>query len=196
MLTLPTRKQKMVKTINFKKSLLAALSLTAFSIGLYYTIRKNASELTLYTFDEQRDTEFILDIFKNDWYWLVSEYSTDFSPEYMLANRASSRAPQHKGNLAIKTLYKKTEPLGFVAFYKKSFYKGLLLFLAVRQKHRGKGYAYYMLKDAIKEMKAMGLSVVRLVTRTNNESSQKLYTRFGFKEVEREDGFVYFEYKL
>src|SRR6516225_3076325 len=145
-------------------------------------------------FDEERDKPFILDIFKNDWYWLVSEYSTDFSPEYMLHYHASSKNPEHVGNLTIKTLYDNTNPIGFVAYYKKSFYDGFILFLAIRKEYKAKGYGKKLLQYAIDDLKSRFVNKIRLVTRVSNAAAIKLYTKSGFKETSRDgDGFVYFQ---
>ncbi len=159
---------------------------------LYYTQQPDIVD-----FDEERDTPFILDIFKNDWYWLVSEYSTDFSPMYMLHYRASSKAPENIGNLTIKAMYIKNQPVGFVAYYKKNFYEGFILFLALLKEFRSKGYAYKLLDHAITDLKSRFVTKIRLVTRTINYPAIKLYKRFGFKETSRDDdGFVYFQYDV
>jgi len=118
----------------------------AAGIGIYTHISRQQSQLTIMDFDQARDTQFILDIFKSNWYWLVSEYSKNFSPEYMLSHRASSKNPEHIGNLTIKVGYQGQEPVGFVAYYKKSFYEGFLLFLATKGEFRSKGYGYQLLK--------------------------------------------------
>lgn len=175
----------------FQKLILSfGLSITALS-GFYY-LKQNA--ITIYTFDEKRDTNFILDIFKHDWDWLVSEYSTDFSAEYMLKNKASSKNPQHLGNLTIKVLYQGTEPTGFVAYYKKKFYEGYILFLAINRNFRSKGYGLTLLKHAMNELVKQGCTKIELVTRVSNKPARALYTRAGFKEKKQYDGFVYFEY--
>jgi len=72
-----------------------------------------------------------------------------------------------------------------------------LLFLAVGQEFRGKGFGEQLVRYVLKEFSNMGASRVRLVTRTTNFPAHRLYNRIGFHEVERrEDGFVYFEYNV
>jgi ribosomal protein S18 acetylase RimI-like enzyme len=169
----------------------AACAVVPVSYYYYY-----CASTSVYTFDQKRDASFILDIFKHDWHWLVSEYSTDFSPEYMLAHRASSKNPEHLGNLTIKVLYAKQEPLGFTAYYKKKFYEGFVLFLAIRHEFRSKGYAKILLRHAMDDLIAQGCTKIRLVTRTTNYPAMKVYRNAGFVETSREDGFIYFEYKV
>lgn len=149
----------------------------------------------IYSFDEDRDTPFILDIFKNDWHWLVSEYSTDFSPEYMLHYHASSKAPEHVGNLIIKVLYIGNDFVGFTAYHKEKFYQCKVLFLAVRSEFRSKGYGKLLLKHAIDDLCSQGCTKIWLVTRTTNYPAMKVYRDSGFVETSRDNGFVYFEYK-
>jgi ribosomal protein S18 acetylase RimI-like enzyme len=173
---------------------LCSILLIGGTIGAYFYYQQLPR---IVEFDEERDTPFILDIFKNDWYWLVSEYSTDFSPNYMLHYRASSKAPENLGNLTIKALYLKNQPVGFVAYYKKNFYEGMILFLALLKEFRSKGYAYKLLQDAMNDLKSRFVTKIRLVTRTVNYPAIKLYTRAGFKETSRDDdGFVYFQYDV
>ncbi|OQA35947.1 MAG: TDP-fucosamine acetyltransferase [Candidatus Dependentiae bacterium ADurb.Bin331] len=187
-----------MNTIFNRKSILffvcsLLLICSAGTVGYFYYVQRPQ----ILEFDEQRDTPFILDIFNNDWYWLVSEYSTEFSPQYMLHYRASSKAPENIGNLTIKTMYIKNEPVGFVAYYKKNFYEGYILFLALLKKFRSKGYAYQLLSQAIEDLKSRFVTKIRLVTRTINTPAIKLYTRAGFKETSRDDdGFVYFQYTV
>ncbi|MBI2775258.1 GNAT family N-acetyltransferase [Candidatus Dependentiae bacterium] len=155
------------------------------------------TKIEVLDFDETRDKSFILDIFKNDWYWLVSEYSTDFSPEYMLHYRASSKSAENIGDLTIKVIYENGKPVGFTAYHKLSLYVGRIIFVAVDKNFRSKGYGYKLLQLAVDDLKSRGAQKIRLVTRTNNAPGIKLYTRFGFKETSRdEDGFLYFQYDV
>ena len=145
-------------------------------------------------YQDERDT-MILDIFKTDRYWLVS--SQDYDPEFMLKNRAPNKDDaRYFGKLNIKVLYEKDEFVGFVAYYMKNFFIGQMLFIDVKSEFRGKGYAQQLMKYAIDDMKKMGATIISLVTRTSNESAQKLYKRLGFNVSFEEDGYVYFELKM
>jgi GNAT superfamily N-acetyltransferase len=170
-------------------SLLVTLSLV---VGYFHVYQCKNSTISPY--NKTTDRAFILDIFKQDWHWLVSEHSVHFSPEYMLDNQASSKRPEHLGNLTVNVMRTCDGPVGFVAFYKKSFYLGYILFLDILKEFRGKGYAYMLLSDSVRRLKERGCSRIQLITRTTNFSAQKLYTRFGFVQIERDEGFITYQY--
>lgn len=163
-------------------------SLGAASYYFYYVQNSDA----ILDFNELRDTQFILDSFKRDWHWLVEGF--DYSPEYMLQNRASSKKAEHKGNLTIKVGYHDKTPVGFVIYFMKNFYLGDVRFIDVAPEFRSKGWSDKLLDYAMNDLLKRGSSKIELVTRTTNLPAQKLYTRHGFKEASREDGFVYYEY--
>ena len=135
-----------------------------------------------------------LDIFKRDWHWLVA--SETYSPEFMLKYRAPTQQLESIGRLKIRVLRNRNNFIGFVAYYMKSPIQGFVLFLDVNPEFRGRGYSDKLLQYALKELLHMGAYSARLVTRTTNYSAQKLYKRNGFSEVERENGFIYFEKRI
>lgn len=165
--------------------------LIAVSLGTYGYLQICAQNISPYM--PKRDRAFILDIFKNDWYWLVSEYSTDFSPEYMLDNRASSKNIEHKNNLSIHVYLEDKKPVGFIAFYKKNFYKGRILFLDIVPEYRRKNYAQKLLIFACNTLKNEGIRIVDLTTRVSNTKAQNVYKKVGFYELSRDEGFVDFQ---
>ncbi|MGB8366855.1 MAG: GNAT family N-acetyltransferase [Candidatus Babeliales bacterium] len=176
-----------------KKSIVLGI-IAAIIFGIFYYISGDGHPI--YDFDETRDMQEILQIFDDDWYWLIE--SEDYSPEFMLTHRAPNKDPMYVGSLHIKVLREKNKLAGFAAYYLKK--KGLyqLLFLAVNKNFRGKGYGEQLLCYALKDAKKLGANQVRLVTRSTNFPAQRLYKRVGFKQVDvREDGkFIYFEYGL
>lgn len=174
---------------NFKKIILIFSCIAALGTGIYLYNNRNSDVIQDY--NPQKDRQFILDIFKDNWYWLVA--STDFSAEHMLDYRASSKQPQNIGNLTIKTYYHDKQPTGFVAYYTKALYEGWILFLAVDTKYRSQGYARKMLQYAIDDLIKRGSTIIRLITRTNNERGKKLYTGMGFKQVWTDGEFIKFE---
>ncbi len=173
------------------KICIGGIFLTASAGSLYYFFQMRQQDVIL-DFVPERDTSFILDSFKRDWYWLVEGY--DYSPEYMLRNRASSKKPEHLGNLSIKVGYHHKKPVGFVIYFMKNFYLGDLRFIDLDPEFRSKGWAYKLLDYAVKDLIKRGAAKIELVTRTTNFPAQKLYTRYGFRESSRDDGFVYYEY--
>lgn len=162
----------------------------AGGIGYY----QYCCKVGIYDLVEERDKPFIMDIFTKNWYWLVAEGSTEFSPEYMLHHQV--RTPSSTDHLYIKVLYQGQEPIGFTAYYKEMFYKGRILFVAVREEFRSQGYGRQLIDYAIDELKKMGATTITLVTRTTNYAAQKLYQNAGFTELTRDDRFVSFEYNV
>ena len=176
-----------------KLSIFAGITATVLSSGiLYYVLIQRES---IYDFDPVRDTQEILEIFKHNLYWLVS--SEDYSPEFMLKHRTPNKNPLYVGSLHIKVLREQNKLAGFTAYYMEKKKLGKLLFLAVSQEFRGKGYGEQLVRYVLKDLENRGAHHVRLVTRTTNFPAIRLYKRIGFHEVERhEDGFVYFEYDI
>ena len=171
---------------------------SAFSLagaGLYYILPYAQSKECILPFKLERDKQEVLDIFIKDRYWLVA--SEDYSPEFMLENRAPSKnEPRYYGKLDIKVLYNdQNQFIGFIAYYMKNFFVGQILFLDVKEEFRGKGYAQQLMNHAIKDLKSQGATLITLVTRTNNESAQKLYKLLGFNVSYEEHGFIYFDLK-
>lgn len=187
--------------LNFKNKLskskiIVLLATILAGISILWLSKDYLFNIPIKDYSPQKDREFILDLFKKNWYWLVSEYSLDFSPEYMLDNKASDKEPIHKGNLTIKMAYENNKPVGFIAYYMKELYVGFVLFIAVDETSRGKGFARSLLDYAINDLKNKGASIIRLITRTSNLRGQKLYTGMGFKQVWTDGQFVKFEKNL
>lgn len=177
-----------LKKIVFITGLLAVLGVG----GLYYYYNQQQNPVTILEFNELRDTQFILDSFKRDWHWLVEGF--DFSPEKMLRNRKSLKKAGYEE--IIKVAYQGEKPVGFVTYYQKNFYLGKIHFIDINPAFRSKGWSYKLLDYAIKDLAKKGITKIELVTRTTNYPAQKLYTRYGFKEIRRDDGFVNFEYTV
>ena len=162
---------------------------------LYYYFPVAQTTITsekIQDFNEKRDTQEILDIFKEDRYWLVS--SPDYSPEHMLKTRSPNKDDaRYFGKLTIKVLREADKFVGFVAYYMKNFFIGTVLFLDVKPEFRGKGYAQQLMRYAIDALKKQGASIITLVTRSENYSAQAVYKKMGFTKTHEEDGFVYFD---
>lgn len=177
-------------------AVLVALSFAATT--LYYYLPQKAvanSSQGIEDFKESRDTQEILDIFKQDRYWLLS--SPDYSPEHMLSTKSPNKTDErYFGKLAIKVLREKDKLAGFVAYYMKNFFIGTVLFLDVKPEFRGKGYAQKLMRYALDQLKAQGASIVTLVTRTENHAAQAVYKKMGFVKTLEEDGYVYFDLRI
>lgn len=178
----------------WKRGIFVGIATAILSFGILYYVSVPSGPI--YDFDPARDTQEILKIFEDDWYWLIE--SKDYSPEFTLKNRAPSKDPLYIGSLHIKVLREQDKLVGFTAYYMKKKRLCQLLFLAVGSTFRGKGYGEQLVRYVLKDAVNLGADRVRLVTRTANFPAQRLYNRIGFTQVgAREDNeFVYFEYDL
>jgi len=173
----------------WSKIIALTMVLGLISAGTWFLFK---TEEPISDFNDQRDTQEILNIFKRDRYWLLA--SEDYSPEFMLKHHAPNQELKYMGRLNIKVMHEKERFVGFTAYYMKTPEFGFLLFLAVNPEFRGKKYAEKLLKYALEQMKTMGAEYVQLCTRTDNMPAQGLYRRVGFHEISKDDGFVYFQY--
>ncbi len=177
-----------------KRGILVSITIAILSIGILYYVLVPSGPI--YDFVPARDTQEILKIFEDNWYCLIE--SEDYSPEFMLENRAPSKDPLYVGSLHIKVLREQDKLAGFTAYYMKKKRLCQLLFLAVSSTFRGKGYGEQLVRYVLEDAINLGADRVQLVTRATNFPAQALYNRIGFTQVRvREDGkFVYFEYDL
>src|SRR5258705_13566670 len=112
-----------------------------------YHYHQTASQDNIYDFNPARDTKPIMDIFNQNWYWLLA--SEESSPAFMLKHRTPDSNPMHFGSLHIKVLYEKDKLAGFTAYYMETPQQGKLLFLAVGHEFRGKGYGKILAERAM-----------------------------------------------
>ena len=179
--------------MNRTKKIILALSITfALCAGVATFMYRNVEQGPIYDFNASRDTVAIMDIFNQNWYWLLaSEHS---SPAFMIKYRTPDANPMHFGSLHIKVLYKEDKLAGFAAYYMETPQQGRLLFLAVAHEFRGKGYGKVLAEYAMQQMFAMGATHIALWTRVSNLPAQRIYKELGFKEMFDENGYVFFEY--
>lgn len=146
-------------------------------------------------YDAQRDRAFIIDMFKKNWYILITDYSPDFDVPYMLDQRAPSgkRGRGDTGLLIRRTYLEQGEPVGFIIYYPRGLKLGQLLFLAVDEQHRRKGIARKLANYAIEDMKARGMLGIKMTTRTENTKAQNLYESLGFKQLWTDGAYVNYE---
>ena len=134
-----------------------------------------------------KDEAFIKNEFKENWYTLIATPTYDV--DFMLEKKApNDREPQFFGKMAIKMLYEDNRPIGFITYYMQTSYQGDVLFLVIDKHHRGKRCGEKLLNYAFNELKKQGAKTVKIFTRTENTSAQKLYTRIGFVETHRYTG--------
>ena len=186
----------MVTRRRIKQILIASGLMLCCVFGGYFIITYNTqvSAPVLTEYRSSADDEWIRNFFRDNWYWLVSEYSTDFSLDYILSHKVSSTHPEQARPLSIFMLYQKKAPVGFVAYFRESSDVGKILFVGVDKQWRGAGYAKLLLDHAAHMLCSQGCRFVDLVTRTQNLSAQAAYKKYGFYVTSEENGFVYFRY--
>ena len=145
-------------------------------------------------FDYDRDKDFIHKVSQKNWYWLF--LGDKYPLEFMMKERAPNYDPRYLGKLNIKVLREDGEDRAFVAYFKKKFNVGQLLFLAVDEKYRGKGYAKRLLDYVCSDFKKQGCSKIWFPTRITNYRAEGLYKGLGFHEVDRNDIHIFFEKEL
>jgi ribosomal protein S18 acetylase RimI-like enzyme len=183
----------MQKNTHLYKKILITLALLLPCAGAGYYYWSAYHHPSIYTFDQERDTQQILAIFQQEWHWLVT--SKDYSPEFTLKYLAPTRNPAYLGKLNINVLRQGNDLIGFVAYYLKSPELGQLLFLAINKDYRRKGYGERLLRHGLSKLEQMGAQKIRILTRTTNPA-YFLYRKVGFRDYSRDeaDGIVYLEY--
>ena len=183
----------------FKIGGLAAALLLGAGVS-YYTFfaPKHAVDAQLLEgmvpFDYERDAETIIKWFHRDWYWLIS--TEGYSIEFTLKNKAPKQDIRTAGKLNMWVLRDENDKLqGFTAYYMKTPTEGFLLFVLVNHEARGKRLGGKLTNFSLSKLWELGAQRVKLVTKTSNFRAHRLYTRLGFKESLRWNGFVYFEIK-
>jgi ribosomal protein S18 acetylase RimI-like enzyme len=183
-MTTGSRTHSYLKWLILVGTVIAGISLWRYTTG---------SSEGIYTYNPSTDRAFVIDMFKQDWYWLISDYSPDYSVEHMLDTKSASREPQDFGKLIIKTYRVKGKPVGFICYYKGELLEGRILFLSVDKTYRGKGYARTLLNFALDDLKKQGIRVARMFTRVDNERGRKLYTGLGFKQIWTDGAYLMYE---
>ncbi|MFC1843060.1 GNAT family N-acetyltransferase [Candidatus Dependentiae bacterium] len=182
--------QSMRKSYFFRFVVLATIfSATIAGLVYYFSVEK----LPIYDFEYTRDSKPILKMFDKDWYWLVSSSREEYSPDFTLRYKTPDRNPRNFGKLIIKVLREDNKFAGFTAYYKETFFKGILLYVGVDREFRGKGYGRKLTDYAVKDLFSRGCTIVWLVTRTDNTKARNLYKKLGFTETKIYDGFVDYE---
>lgn len=179
---------------NYIKYLILALTLIiGAGAGLYLYKYKFSSTTGIFEYDPKIDREFILKTFKDNWHWLVSEYSTDFDQYLMLDKPDIFAKKRDVTNMHIMVYRVDNKPVAFSVYYVRPILRGDILFLAVDEAHRKHGYGRKLIQYDLDQLKKMGCFVVKITTRVTNTPARKLYESFGFKELWTERGFVKYE---
>ena len=181
-------------TSNAKKIILFLSIALALGTGTIIYYQSNTEQGPIYIFNPTRDTQEMMDIFHQDWYWLLA--SEESSPAFMIKHRTYDANPAHFGSMHIKVLRENDNGrlAGFATYYMETRTKGRLLFLAVGRDFRGKGYGKTLALHAMEELFKLGADHVVLWTRVSNLPAQRIYREIGFGEMFEENGYLYFEF--
>lgn len=139
-------------------------------------------------FDYKRDSADLIETVKTDWYWLIEGSSFDL--EHMMQTHSPTKEAQYYGKLFINVLRDHGKFAGFVTYYQRSTYEGVIQFVSVNQHFRGKHYGKILTNHALERLFDMGMVRVTLTTRVSNIWARRVYTSMGFKETRIDDGFV------
>lgn len=179
----------MKKNIDIKV-LLIALSV-ACGGGLIYYFTATQDKIVVSAFQEKRDLNSIHNLFKKDWYWLSArDYDINILDSMIKTGSPNEYEPEYFGKMKFKVIRDEGKFAGFVSYYMKNFYNGTVLFLAVEPELRSKGYGMILLKEAIKDLFALGAKKVTLAVRENNTRGRAFYARAGMVEASVDNGFV------
>ena len=181
-----------MQTNHRKISLAIGLTAVVACIALVYTQIGQWYGISAY---RPSDQVALTKILRDDWYLLVSEGATTFTPEYMFEHRAATPA-EADNSLHIFVYRVHGKPAGFVTFYREAGCKGRVQFLAVGKDYRRLGYARKLLEFAVRELGKQGVCSVGLAVRATNATAYKLYTSLGFKKIWEEAGFLGLEKSL
>lgn len=172
----------------FKKGalLVAMVGISAIVVYQYWPYQKQEGYYVYEFNDDERDIRDVEKTFQDDFYWLTTRDSYDVRA--MLTRRTSEYSdPAVNDNMSIYIMRDVLTDafIGFVTFFRLSFYKGQILFVSVNKAFQGKGYGQKLTEFALDQMKKMGMLKATLFTRLDNTKARKLYERVGFKESSR-----------
>lgn len=178
-------------TTLMKSSLIIGIIGICFVISHYHCKAYNSSAVE--SFSYERDARDVTALFKEDYAWLSTRsFDAAFVDWTLRTHSPNEYEPEYQGMMNIDVIREKNQVAGFVTYYLLSPIVGRILFLEVGKDFRCKGYGEVLVRHAIQHFFKQGISLVQLLTRDNNYPAQKLYTRVGFQEISRSEGFIYY----
>jgi len=183
-----------VRNISQKIWLISALCIGIVGVGGFFFYTRYASPLSIVDFVYETHAHEVLDIFEKDRYWLTS--TPGYDADYMLKYRAPNKSILYQGKMHIKVLLDHGQVAGFTTYYMKPGNNGCVLFVAVGQQFRNKGYAKKIVRYDIEQLRRLGATRVTLLTRATNYPAQRVYESVGFARVREDEDYVYYSYPL
>lgn len=178
-------------TTLMKSSLIIGIIGICFAVSHYHC--KAYSSPGVEPFSYARDARDVIALFKKDYAWLSTRVFDASYVDWVLKTHSPNEyEPEYQGTMNIDVVREKNQVAGFVTYYLASPIVGRILFLEVGKDFRCKGYGELLVRHAIRHFFKQGISLVQLLTRETNYQAQKLYTRVGFQEISRSEGFIYY----
>jgi ribosomal protein S18 acetylase RimI-like enzyme len=183
-----------MKKINIqKKQYLSFICIAIGSLIAYHFFLRSNQAIQEYN---NADKPFVANLFEENWYWLSSIPRKETDLDLFLERRKHHESDADTKNLTIKVMHINGQRIGFIAYYMRAFYEGLILFLALDSPWRGKGYSKQLLNHAISDLQKRGASIIRVVTRPENHVAFALYTHAGFRQIAQDTQHIFLEKKL
>ncbi|MFA6755334.1 MAG: ribosomal protein S18-alanine N-acetyltransferase [Bacilli bacterium] len=88
----------------------------------------------------------------------------------------------------VKILKADGKIVGFLDYW-ITFDSATICQIAIKKEERNKGYASFLLEDAIKDLKSKKVEFLTLEVRSENEGAIALYTKFDFKKITIKKGY-------
>ncbi len=170
------------------KKILFCVGLIALIGGSYYGlsyIKKSRINDGLVCYNDLRDRPFIKQLFKDNWYLLTADPNSDVDFVFGTLSPNTHEA-KYFGKMDITMMFENNVPAGVVTYYMLTKALGRVVYLAVDEKFRGKGYGEKLLRYACDQLKAKGALSVKLFVRSENARARKLYEKVGFEPAESE----------
>ncbi len=145
------------------------------------TVVEQGYDRQICDFDPARDTGEVLEIFKDNWHWLMPDEEEDFSEKLALDLLINGESEEFRH---VKVLREQNKLVGFISYYMENQRLGYVEFLAVDQKSRCKGFDEELIRYAIKDLGSMGADCVELDTSVSNVPAQQLCKKVGFDKID------------
>ncbi len=131
-------------------------------------------------YSEKRDKDALLQIYADNWYWLVAD-GVDFDPENFLSTGNRSLDGKNRKDAKILVYCRGGKPIAFVAYHLTSYPQiGAIRILGNNKDTEDYEYVEKLLQFALDDLEKMGAKIVDLSTRLDNARDLAVYEKLGF----------------